>query len=207
MSIPCGSAIRHPLGSSGSLGCLVKRNGQTCILSNNHVLALVNQASIGDFTEDSSSGSPIATLSKIVQLNIGGGTNSVDAAISAVSIPGSVTPNIQGIDRFSSTPMNAFIGQKVIMSGAASGLMTGTVTGINSSVTLIFNDNTAIEFVNQIQIQGDTGSFCTDGDSGSLILDQASMRPVGLLVGEDGFAYANHISAVLSTLGVTIIPG
>ena len=43
-----GVSIGHHRITAGTLGCLVKRNGQPLILSNNHVLANENNASPGD---------------------------------------------------------------------------------------------------------------------------------------------------------------
>lgn len=45
---PGGVSIGHTGITAGTLGCLVKKNGETYILSNNHVLANSNKASIGD---------------------------------------------------------------------------------------------------------------------------------------------------------------
>jgi hypothetical protein len=45
---PGGVSIGHREITAGTLGCLVKREGQTLILSNNHVLANSNDASPGD---------------------------------------------------------------------------------------------------------------------------------------------------------------
>jgi hypothetical protein len=45
---PAGVSIGHYQVTAGTLGCLVYKNGQPLILSNNHVLANVNQAKIGD---------------------------------------------------------------------------------------------------------------------------------------------------------------
>lgn len=45
---PGGVSIGHVDITAGTLGCLVKRNGETFILSNNHVLANSNDASGGD---------------------------------------------------------------------------------------------------------------------------------------------------------------
>jgi len=45
---PGGVSIGHREITAGTLGCLVKREGQTFILSNNHVLANSNDASPGD---------------------------------------------------------------------------------------------------------------------------------------------------------------
>ncbi len=45
---PGGCSIGHFLITAGTLGCLVKKNNEIYILSNNHVLANSNEASIGD---------------------------------------------------------------------------------------------------------------------------------------------------------------
>ena len=45
---PGGVSIGHIDITAGTLGCLVKRDGETVILSNNHVLANSNNASVGD---------------------------------------------------------------------------------------------------------------------------------------------------------------
>lgn len=45
---PGGVSIGHRDITAGTLGCLVKKNGQTFILSNNHVLANSNEAVPGD---------------------------------------------------------------------------------------------------------------------------------------------------------------
>lgn len=45
---PGGVSIGHQNITAGTLGCLAKKNGQTFILSNNHVLANSNDASPGD---------------------------------------------------------------------------------------------------------------------------------------------------------------
>ena len=45
---PGGVSIGHRDITAGTLGCLVQKDGQRLILSNNHVLANSNQAEIGD---------------------------------------------------------------------------------------------------------------------------------------------------------------
>ena len=45
---PGGVSIGHKDITAGTLGCLVKKDGNWLILSNNHVLANVNEAEIGD---------------------------------------------------------------------------------------------------------------------------------------------------------------
>jgi len=45
---PGGVSIGHPSITAGTLGCLVRKTGETLILSNNHVLAAENAATVGD---------------------------------------------------------------------------------------------------------------------------------------------------------------
>jgi hypothetical protein len=45
---PGGVSIGHHEITAGTLGCLVKKNGEMVILSNNHVLANSNDAQVGD---------------------------------------------------------------------------------------------------------------------------------------------------------------
>lgn len=76
---PGGVSIGHRDITAGTLGCLVKKDGRSVILSNNHVLANSNAAEIGDpilqpgpydggrYPEDH-----IADLEQFVPINIGG---------------------------------------------------------------------------------------------------------------------------------------
>lgn len=88
---PSGISIGHPNITAGTLGCLVVDNtdGSLCILSNNHVLADENAASIGDAIIQSgtvdggaSPGDDIAKLKRFVTINPAG--NTVDGAIAEV---------------------------------------------------------------------------------------------------------------------------
>jgi len=63
-----------------------------------------------------------------------------------------------------------------------------------------------VQFTEQILIVGTGGSFSQPGDSGSLIVDRKSKRPVGLLfAGSSSHTIANHIEDVVQALGVTIV--
>ena len=47
-SLRPGLSIGHPAGSAGTLGAFVLKEGQLYLLGNNHVMARLNQAQIGD---------------------------------------------------------------------------------------------------------------------------------------------------------------
>lgn len=74
--------------------------GARCILSNNHVLAITNAASVGDHilqpspADGTNSITPtrIATLSDFEPLTFGSAVNRMDAAIAALDDIGSAVP-------------------------------------------------------------------------------------------------------------------
>lgn len=77
---PGGVSIGHINITAGTLGCLVQKNGQKYILSNNHVLANSNDGSIGDpilqpgpTDGGSYPADHIADLSEFIKINFDGG--------------------------------------------------------------------------------------------------------------------------------------
>ncbi len=78
---PGGVSIGHYLITAGTLGCLVKKNNTIYILSNNHVLANSNEASVGDpilqpgpYDGGTQQNDTIARLSEFVPINFTSGT-------------------------------------------------------------------------------------------------------------------------------------
>ncbi|MEV4112726.1 hypothetical protein [Nonomuraea sp. NPDC049695] len=91
--------------AAGTFGCLVrdKANGnKLSILSNNHVIADLNRAKIGDsivqpgLLENVPTGGAIATLARFVPMNFSGGANHVDAAIAHVINGNDVVNKVMG---------------------------------------------------------------------------------------------------------------
>lgn len=89
---PGGVSIGHRDITAGTLGCLVKKNGQIFILSNNHVLANSNAAAIGDpilqpgpHDGGSYPDDHIANLEDFVPINIGGIPSECPIATGTVS--------------------------------------------------------------------------------------------------------------------------
>jgi len=74
---PGGVSIGHYAITAGTLGCLVTKNGQTHILSNNHVLANSNDAQTGDAIlqpgahDGGTAADQIATLAEFVPIDFG----------------------------------------------------------------------------------------------------------------------------------------
>ncbi|MCI0330754.1 MAG: S1 family peptidase [candidate division Zixibacteria bacterium] len=195
--------------SAGTIGCVVEKGGQKYILSNNHVLARQNAASIGeDIVQpgryDSKpkcahiAANKVADLSAFVPIVFSTSANNrVDAAIalySTTDITCATLPNYYGFP--SSTTVAAFVGQSVKKVGRTSSLSTGTVTAINATVNVGYSAGTA-RFTGQIV----TTSISRSGDSGSLVVtNDANNNPVGLLyAGSSTTTVLNPINEVLST--------
>lgn len=212
----------------GTLGCLVSNGSTKYILSNYHVL--VNEpATIGDpiiqpgllDSKCSATDDVIATLAKWepIKPQVSQSDkifNYIDAAIAEV-IPGKVRADgyIEGIGLVNTQPAEVKLGLKVIKSGRTTGVTYGRIVGIDANVLVTYekscgsNETYQALFSNQIIIEPDTEknpSFSLSGDSGSLVVTEDELLPVGLLfAGNDKHTYANPISHVINTFGVSIV--
>ena len=197
---------------TGTLGCLVDTPLGRCILSNNHVLAMSNAASIGDRilqpspADGASPGTstPIATLTDFEPLRFGSAVNHIDAAIAALDDVSSAIPSIMTIGPPANPPAAPFVGQSVVKHGRTTGLTFGSVVDTSFDGNVHYDGNVAY-FEDQIVVVGDAGPFSEPGDSGSLVLDTAGPHPVGLLfAGDDSQTIANPIQFVLNRFGATV---
>ena len=197
----------------GTLGALLQRNGTYYILSNNHVLARSDSASIGDPVTQpdlidancSTSGTTtVANLTQYVDLRAPG-TN-VDAAIAQI-VPGTVDTSgtilslgATGNDGApeSGAPhagngITAYLGQGVAKSGRSSGLTCSSpsagagVDAIDVTTSVSYqkgcNKGGNFNVTYAHQISVAGGTFSAAGDSGSLIVDENTADPVALLYG------------------------
>jgi len=214
---PNGVSIGHPAITAGTLSCLVTDGTTTYILSNNHVMADENLASIGDdilqpgaFDGGTAPDDVIATLSDFEPIVFSLSANNViDAAIAAVdpdSVTGATDPDADSYGQPQSMTIAASVGMKVMKYGRTSEHTKGRVSAINATVNIGYSTGTA-RFINQIIIT--PGSFSAGGDSGSLIVvqkGQDARKPVGLLyAGSSLQTIANPIDAVLTRFGVTVV--
>ena len=209
---PNGVSLGHPDITAGTLGCLVESGNNTYILSNNHVMANENNASIGDDIlqpgpfDGGGAGDEIATLSDYEAIVFSTSANNViDAAIAAVD-PADVTGETVSYGAPNTTTSSASVNMRVEKYGRTTESTKGRVQGINATVNVGYDTGVA-RFVNQIVIGG--GGFSSGGDSGSLIVVQKGSdagNPVGLLfAGGGGTTIANPIDDVLSAFNVTVV--
>jgi hypothetical protein len=201
--------------SAGTIGARVKSVSAVYALSNNHVYALENEAPLGskvvqpgryDTNCSVDESNAIGTLSNYVSLVFNGGENTVDAAIAetTISLLGNATPG-DGYGTPESSTAVAAVNEAVQKYGRTSKLTKGTITGINATVNVGYSKGTAV-FVNQIVVYSNK-PFIKAGDSGSLLVTDPNLNPVGLLfagTSSGKYAIANQIGNVLSAFDVSI---
>ncbi len=193
---PGGFSIGHVDITAGTLGCLVKdkTNGETVILSNNHVLANTNEAAIGDpiLQRGPADGGTdpkdrIATLTRFKPIDFTSGvSNYIDAAIATPIDSTYVAHNIQDIGDNLPTETRDItvddLGQFVKKSGRTTGHTTGYIDTVNATVTVKYGFLQKASFVDQIVIEQVLAEedIAAPGDSGSAVLDSED-RLIGLL--------------------------
>jgi hypothetical protein len=196
---------------SGTLGALITDGSNQYILSNNHVLGRSGAAVAGEDVSQPGMIDANCAITMIVADFTGAaplGPSNVDAAVAQLR-PGLMnsTGNIQDIGVPSSTIVNASVGQGVAKSGRTTGFTTGSVSSINTSVSVQYQQGCGkgkkftVTYTGQIVIT--PGNFSAGGDSGSLIVtNNGSHNPVGLLfAGSSSSTIANPIGQVLQRLG------
>ncbi len=209
--VPIGVSVGNDKEcAAGTIGCVVIKNGEKYILSNNHVLARENLASIGEqidqpgrYDTRCKASSGVATLSDFVSINFGG-NNTVDCAIAKYTTTNVTCSTPSGYYGFpGTTVISPSVGLAVKKVGRTTSLTTGTITAINVTVNVGYSRGTAT-FTGQFQT---SSRFTKSGDSGSLVVtNDASNNPVGLLFAGSnaGNAICNPIGTVLSRLNVSI---
>lgn len=211
----------------GTLGSLVLKGGNRYVLSNYHVLEadIVNggnarvaqvgdpvvQPGLIDVSCNAATAQNVATLSGIKSLP----SSNVDCAIAQVAT-GMVQTNgsILEVGTISATTQAAAVGQAVKKSGRTTGLTRSSVTGLNATVSVQYENECAggvaftKTFTGQIVIRNKGSRFLNSGDSGSLMVQDVATNPraVGLLfAGSSSTAIANPIGQVLSFLNASMV--
>lgn len=209
----------------GTLGSLVQRNGTYYILSNNHVLARSDSASIGDaiiqpgLINNNCSQTGTTTVGNLTQfVNLQSAGTNVDAALAQI-VSGTVDTSgsilllgstatggtADAAPPHAGSGISASIGEAVAKSGRTSSLTCSTVDAIEIQTSVSYESgcNTGTSFTvtytGQVSVAG--GSFSIPGDSGSLIVDQNTADPVALLYGgSDTDSVGNPVADVLNAL-------
>jgi hypothetical protein len=209
----------------GTLGSLVQIGSTQYILSNYHVFRAdivsggngrvatngdpIIQPGLIDVSCNAAGAQSVATLAGSASLP----NSNVDCAIAQV-VPGMVSTNgsILEVGTISKSTVAAALRMKVKKSGRTSGLTRSTISGLNATVSITYENECAggtaftKRFTGQIVIKG--GKFIQAGDSGSLMVEDVTMKPraVGLcFAGSSSSGIANPIGQVLSYLGATMV--
>ncbi len=224
---PGGVSLGHYKITAGTLGGLVRRGGETFILSNNHVLANANDARAGDpilQPGPADGGTPadaIARLETFVAIRFdpgsGGGfmgalrrfaerlgirpaaSSPQNFADAALARPLQAALVVDEILGLPRTPGIAEVeaGATVRKSGRTTGVTEGRVLAMDSTVQIDYDGKTAT-YADQIV----AGPISQGGDSGSLVLD-AEGRVAGLLfAGSDTTTIVNRARRVVEALGI-----
>lgn len=219
-----GSSIAHANVTAGTLGAFVTKHGVPYVLSNNHVLANENAATVGDVVLQRSRADggvvgqqDAAVLSQWIPLNTAGPTP-CDAAIAEVKTSafdqGLLRGIRNGVDaRLAGLGLAKHVATSVCKIGRTTGITFGKITALDMDNIVVSYAPGNVQFNDSIEIESITAEpFCDGGDSGSLILNE-QMEAIGLLyAGTEmggsnglGLTYAHHLKPVLESFGVKLM--
>jgi len=212
----------------GTLGSLIQVGGNQRILSNYHVFEAdivpggngivaqtgdnIIQPGLIDVNCNAANAQNVATLVKTSSLP---GSNVDCSSANVISGMVSSTGSILEVGVIKSgTGIAAFVNQAVKKSGRTTGLSRSTVSGLNASISVSYENECAggtaftKTYTGQILVSNRRSGFLAGGDSGSLMVEDVTTSPraVGLLfAGSNTIAVANPIGQVLSFLGGSMV--
>ncbi|HAO32773.1 MAG TPA: hypothetical protein PLU26_07125 [Candidatus Competibacter sp.] len=218
--VSCGVSIGHKAVTAGTLGCLVRSNDPQTrdhyILSNNHVLANSSPLASGTVPpggdeilepgplDGGEPHPPIAELTDWEPINFSG-INVMDAAIARVFKGDDVFPNILVIGSVAAGVSPPKLYQSVRKHGRTTLHTVGVIMDLSANIKVRYGNN-LVTFDNQLGIVGAGGTFSSGGDSGSLIVDGVTRKPVALLfAGGGGMTFASPINPILKRFNVKIM--
>ena len=206
-----GNSIGHVDITAGTLGAIVTNGVNNFILCNSHVLALSGTAKKGDniiYPGDADGGAApadvIAKLHAVKKFTTGGAfVNKADCAIAKpiASRSADVVSAIKGLG-VPKGVIKPVRGMKVVKVGRTTGKTFGEIRDINFRFVLTYDEVGDVGFAEQVLCT----RYTKGGDSGSLVLDRASGKAVGLhFAGANGGSVFNPINEVLSALKVKLV--
>ncbi|MFM9958343.1 MAG: hypothetical protein ACKVZJ_09705 [Phycisphaerales bacterium] len=227
LTLTAGGSVGHPKITAGTLGAFVEDADAYYMLSNNHVLANCNDCRKNDpiwqpGRVDVPRGrkpTVIGSLDRWIDLDTMR-TDGVDAALATMTDEAEwFEPWLyKGVGEMDPRPVTDRYGvQTVVKKGRTTKITRGVVSAFELDGVQIDYGTTrspmVVTFDNQMEFvhEDEQINFSDGGDSGSLILEDGSLRPVALLYGggpdENGIdrTVAHHIPDVLSALGVQFV--
>ena len=213
----------------GTIGSLIQKGGNQYVLSNYHVFW--GDIVSGGNSRVATAGDPVIQPGLIDVSCQASGAQDVANLSGSGSLPGAnvdvgyaqvvsgmvrTDGSILEVGTISASTVNAFIGQAVKKSGRTTGLSRSSVSGLNATISVQYEDECAGSpsfvktFTGQIVISNRGSKFLNSGDSGSLMVEDVTTNPhaVGLLYAGSSFdAIANPINDVLSWIGGATMVG
>jgi hypothetical protein len=209
-----GHSIGHIKVLAGTLGALVvdRHDGGTLLLSNSHVLADSGRGKVGDrilYPGQADGGKAphdvVGHLARFAPFSPGGEfVNDTDCAVA--------TPTREAVERLTSRidklglvtgVTRARRGMEIVKVGRTTGLTTGTVNDVHFHFVLPYPGVGDVGFREQVLCT----HYSQGGDSGSLVLDNASKKAVGLHFSSSpsGGSVFMPIQKVLEALDVDLV--
>lgn len=206
------------LTGAGTCGKIVRDAGNAnfptyYVLSNNHVLADVNNAKIGDPVIQPAGQFNnlgryrVAALSDFVPIDFNfPNPNLVDAAIAAGELK-NLSLEIYGIGYIDSWRTNKAVNQLPILTpvkktGRTTDTSYGQIIAFNVSLNVVFRGESNIA---RFQQQIFTNHMGRMGDSGSLLVTVENNEAIGLLFGgNESFVFFNYIENVQNALNIVV---
>ena len=207
--IESGFSVGHVKITAGTVGAIVKKGNKRFLLSNSHVLADSGKGKPGDKVlypgpadDGVATSNWIASLTKAVPFAKGGKLiNEVDAALAEVREENlsEISYRLPKVKQPFATiaPQRDMI---VTKRGRTTGLTRGKIIDTDFRFVLNYDGVGQIGFTHQVLCE----RYTEGGDSGSLVIDVASGKIVGLhFAGADGGSVFNPIQPVIRALGFT----
>lgn len=210
---------------SGTLGSLLQdQDGKQYILSNNHVIGRMGNAMPGepivqpgviDTGCDFNLPSTVGRFTAAAPISSGADAGIAEVVQGAVDTNGEVIGlgGVASDGSYLSAPpaastVVATVGMQVAKSGRTTGLACGSVQAIDADVSIAYGAICGNTKQETLAFQGQiiTSGISRPGDSGSLIVEAATSRPIALLFAgskDDRLTIANPIGSVLSALNAT----
>ena len=207
-----GMGLDHQENHLGTFGAVVSAGTERLALSARHVMADAQPQPGAPISYEAMNepSAVVGSLEKVSDLQTGGEyVNRSDAAVAKL-LPDALArlrPQIRQLERLPSGIVQPQRGMKVIKVGFTSGLTRGEILDVNFRCQLDYAGvDGKVGFVDQVLCT----QFTHEGDSGALVLEEASYKAVGLHLAAatdptgGSASVFSPISEVLAALGVTL---
>jgi len=204
--IQSGFSVANAKDTAGTLGAIVGRGAKRFLLSNSHVLARAGKAAKGEpilYPGPADKGTlkvnDVASLTQFTPFKVGSSfTNHVDAALAEVRKDRMKDINYQ-IEALKAPPevITPARGMRVVKLGRTTGRTDSVIRDVHFRILVDYDGVGTVGFHDQVLCD----TYTDGGDSGSLVLDKANGRIVGLhFAGSDKGSVFTPIKVVMSAL-------